>query len=69
MKLFFKLAYYIVLVLPLVLGMGVVFIAEKVCYFVGNTSLKLVDVLDDVQRTKMFNGWMDWARAKAGLGD
>ena len=69
MKLFFKRAYLIVLVLPLVLGFGVVFVVEKVCYFVGNTALKLSDVLDDVQRTKKFERWVKWARIKAGLED
>lgn len=69
MKLFFKRAYFIILVLPLVLGFGVVFVVEKVCYFVGNTALKLADVLDDVQRTKKFERWVKWARAKARLED
>lgn len=67
MQLFFKRAYFIVLVLPLVLVFGVVFVVEKVCHFVGNTALKLADVLDDVQRTKKFERWVKWARIKAGL--
>lgn len=69
MKLFFKRAYFIVLVLPLVLGFGVVFMVEKVCYFVGNAAHTTADVAEDIQRTRIFNGWIDWARTKAGLGD
>lgn len=69
MKLFFKRAYFIVLVSPLVLVFSVVFAVEKVCYFMGNTALKLVDVLYDVQRAKKFECWVKWARIKAGLED
>lgn len=69
MKLFFKRAYFIVLVMPLVLVFGVVFVVEKVCYFVGNAAHTAADVAEDIQRTKIFNGWIDLARAKAGLED
>lgn len=67
MKLFFKRVYLILLVLPLVLVFSVVFVVEKVCYFVGNAAHTAADVAEDIQRTKIFNGWIDWARAKAGL--
>lgn len=69
MKLFLKRAYLILLVSPLVLGMGVVFVVEKVCYFVGNAAHTAAEVAEDIQRTEMFNSWIDWARAKARLNN
>lgn len=67
MKLFFKRAFLLLLVSPLVIGFGVVFIVEKLFAFIGDWPMRIADKLDDIQRTRAFDSWIVWARKVSKL--